>query len=123
MIAFLLDEHIGRRLQRALRLHSAEIIVWRIGELGVPTRGTLDPAILAWCEANGFVLVTNNRSTMPVHLRDHLEAGRHVPGIFVPGRALMLDETAQTPMWPALCARASARASLTRAPNKSKSTA
>lgn len=48
---------------------------------GVPAFGTLDPEILVWCEANGFVLVTNNRKSMPVHLTDHLAAGWHVPGV------------------------------------------
>jgi hypothetical protein len=43
----------------------------------------LDPDLLIWCEEHNFVLVTNNRSTMPVHLADHLMAGRHVPGIIV----------------------------------------
>jgi len=27
------------------------------------------------------MLITNNRATMPVHLRAHLARGRHVPGI------------------------------------------
>ena len=27
------------------------------------------------------MLVTNNRQSMPIHLRDHLADGRHVPGI------------------------------------------
>ena len=29
------------------------------------------------------MLVTDNRASMPVHLRNHLAAGRHVPGILV----------------------------------------
>jgi len=48
-----------------------------------PLKGTPDPDILRWCEENGFILITNNRKTMPVHLADHLAAGRHVPGIFI----------------------------------------
>jgi hypothetical protein len=52
-----------------------------IGDPGAPKRGTLDPDLLLWCEANDFVLVTNNRKSMPVHLQDHLTTGHHVPGI------------------------------------------
>ncbi|MEH2179001.1 hypothetical protein [Nostoc sp.] len=33
-------------------------------------------------ETNGFILVTNNRKSMPGHLADHLASGRHIPGIF-----------------------------------------
>ena len=54
-----------------------------VGEPKVPPRGTLDPEILLWCEEYDFILVTNNRKSMPVHLRDHIAQGRHVPGIFI----------------------------------------
>jgi hypothetical protein len=54
-----------------------------IGDPGAPPRGTPDPDILVWCEAHGFILVTNNRASMPGHLASHLGAGRHVPGVFV----------------------------------------
>ncbi len=57
------------------------MVVWQIGMPDVPPAGTLDPEILLCCEANNFVLVTNNRKSMPVHLADHLAAGRHIPGI------------------------------------------
>jgi hypothetical protein len=56
-------------------------VVWRIGDPGAPLEGTPDPVILEWCEAGDFLLVTNNRHSMPGHLADHLAAGRHVPGI------------------------------------------
>lgn len=54
-----------------------------MGEGRAPALGTSDPDILAWLEANGYCLVTDNRSTMEVHLADHLMAGGSVPGIFV----------------------------------------
>lgn len=59
------------------------IEVWIIGDPGAPPRGTLDPDILVWCEENEFLLVTNNRKSMPRHLKDHLALGRHIPGILV----------------------------------------
>jgi len=52
------------------------LTIWKIGMPGVPPSGTLDPEILLWCEGNDFILVTNNRKSMPVHLADHLAAGR-----------------------------------------------
>lgn len=90
---FLLDEHVGLSLKRALIRRDADITVWHIGDAGVPPRGTLDPDILMWCERNGFALVTNNRSTMPVHLRDHLTGGRHVPGVLVLNDDMTIGET------------------------------
>ena len=50
---------------------------------GTPPKSTLDPDILIWCEDNGFILVTNNRKSMPVHLADNMAESRHIPGIFV----------------------------------------
>jgi hypothetical protein len=54
-----------------------------VGEPNTPVKGTLDPDILTWCEEHDFILVTNNRTSMPVHLREHLKEGRHIPGIFI----------------------------------------
>jgi hypothetical protein len=38
---------------------------------------------LQWIEQNDYLLVTANRTSMPIHLRDHLAAGHHVPGILI----------------------------------------
>lgn len=74
---FLLDEHLRRAIQEQLR----EMPVRLIGDVGVPPLGTPDPDILMWIERNNYILVTNNRTTIPRHLTEHLQAGRHVPGI------------------------------------------
>lgn len=89
---FLLDEHIDPVLRRELVRTAPELVVWIIGDPGAPARGTLDPDILIWCEANDFCLVTNNRRSMPRHLADHLALGRHMPGIFVVGLAMTLGQ-------------------------------
>jgi len=36
-----------------------------------------------WCDQKQFLLITNNRASMPVHLSDHLAEGEHCPGIFI----------------------------------------
>lgn len=79
----LLDEHLPLALARGLVNFDAdvEINVLRIGDAGAPGFGAADAEILVWIEANGFLLVTANRATMPVHLDQHLSAGRSVPGI------------------------------------------
>ena len=82
-IKYILDEHVDPILKRGLKMRQPEMIVWRIGEPNAPPRGTKDPDILHWCEKHVFLLITNNRSSMPVHLQDHLDAGRHCPGIFI----------------------------------------
>lgn len=74
---FLLDEHLKRAIQEQL----PEMDVRLIGDEDVPPLGTPDPDILTWIQDNNYVLVTNNRTTMPRHLTEHLQAGGHVPGI------------------------------------------
>lgn len=78
---FLLDENVKHVIQHELRRLNPEIEVYCIGNKEVPSRGTPDPAILVWIEENQYILVTENRSTMPVHLAAHFAAGRHHPGI------------------------------------------
>ena len=79
---YLLDEHIHPALDLYLRLHAPELPVYKIGDGEGPPTGTLDPAILIWCEREKCVLITDNRASMPGHLEDHVNAGRSVPGIF-----------------------------------------
>jgi hypothetical protein len=65
-----------------------------VGDAGVPFLSTHDREILIWCEKNGFLLVTNNRASMPVHLQAHLEEGHHLPGIFIINPKMNIAETA-----------------------------
>lgn len=93
-IKYLLDEHVNPRLRKALKRLAPDLVVWRIGEPSAPALSTPDPEILLWCEERGFSLVTNNRESMPVHLQEHLAAGRHVPGIFTLNPQMTMGETA-----------------------------
>ncbi len=89
---FLLDENLDPSIRVALRQRSSEIVVWMVGDPGAPKKGTSDPDILLWCEAGNFSLVTNNRVSMPIHLRDHLASDRHIPGLFILRRYMRLRD-------------------------------
>ena len=82
-ISYLLDEHISLSYRTQLVRRKPDLRVWAIGDPNAPPKGTPDPDILVWCEENGFILITNNRKTMPVHLASHLADNRHIPGIFI----------------------------------------
>jgi len=71
-IRYLLDENVAPLFRAALLKREPKLVVWKIGDPGAPPTGTPDPAILQWCEENSFILVTNNRKSMPQHFRDHL---------------------------------------------------
>ncbi len=82
-INYLLDEHISPVYRTQLVRMAPQIIVRIIGDPDVPAKGTSDSDILIWCENNKFILVTNNRKSMPKHLAEHLALGLHIPGIFI----------------------------------------
>ena len=82
-IRFLLDENIAHAIRDRLkqRLPAAEVSV--IGGEGMPSLSTKDEEILELLEREQYILITSNRSTMPVHLRAHLQESRHIPGILL----------------------------------------
>ena len=87
-INFLFDENVSPAILQFLKQTEPQIQVYSIGDGIAPLRGTLDPDILDWIETNHCLLVTNNRSSMPVHLQDHIRQGKHVPGIIQLPRAM-----------------------------------
>lgn len=88
---YLFDENMDVAIASALRERHSELRAFCVGEVDAPSRGTLDPEILKWCDSNACALITNNRKSMPQHLKDHLAAGGHIPAIFVlrPGHAIL----------------------------------
>jgi Domain of unknown function (DUF5615) len=92
-IRYLMDENVNPLLRRELLRREPNLVIWQVGLLGSPAYGTLDPEILIWCEENEFLLVTNNRKSMPVHLQDHLAEGRSATGIFTLNTAMTIGET------------------------------
>ncbi|MGL5831782.1 MAG: DUF5615 family PIN-like protein [Waterburya sp.] len=82
-LKYLFDENVNPTYKIQLIRQSSDLLAWMVGEPNTPKKGTLDPDILNWCEEYNFILVTNNRTSMPVHLADHLAEGCHIPGIFI----------------------------------------
>lgn len=91
-IQYLFDENVDPLYVIQLRRRKPDLVILAVGELSAPFRGTLDPEILIWCEIHNFILVTNNRRSMPVHLSAHLAEARHIPGIFLLNPKLSVGE-------------------------------
>src|SRR5947199_2987604 len=92
-IRYLMDENLDPLYQTQLLIKRPRLLVYALGDPGCPSKGTLDPEILCWCEENDFFLVTNNRKSMPIHLVEHLTQGRHVPGIITLNAEMSVGET------------------------------
>ncbi len=80
-IRYLIDENLDPLYKAQLLIKKSDLVVYSIGDPGTPPKGTLDPEILCWCEENDFILITNNRKSMPAHLAKHLSEKHHMPGI------------------------------------------
>lgn len=82
-LRYLVDEDTPHAIRDQLLRRQPELEVLAVGDALAPAFGTLDPDLLRWIEREGYVLVSRNRRTLARHLPAHLEAGGHVPGIFL----------------------------------------
>ncbi len=86
-LRFLLDENQRGPFWSLIQRHNARALdmldVVRVGDpAGLPL-GSKDPDILLWCEQHQRILISFDRRTLPTHLTKHLNAGHHLPGIFI----------------------------------------
>lgn len=87
-----MDENVNPLYPTQIRRKNQDLVIRSVGEIGTPSLSTLDPEILLWCEEYNFILVTNNRTSMPIHLKDHLVQNHHIPGIFILNPNLTIGE-------------------------------
>ncbi len=91
-LRYLIDENMHPSYRRRL-LRNSDLIVHVVGDPGFPLKGTLDSEILYWCKENNRVLITNNRHSMPIHLKDYMAEGQHIPGIITLNPDMSIGET------------------------------
>ncbi|GAC1394068.1 MAG: hypothetical protein NVSMB38_24920 [Ktedonobacteraceae bacterium] len=92
-ISYLVDENLSPLYKRQLLKDNPGLQVFAVGDPGAPPKGALDPEILRWCEENRCILITNNRKSMPLHLRAHLAEEHHIPGIITLSESKSIGET------------------------------
>ncbi len=90
LTGFLLDENVPIVLKHQLQRLKPTIKVLAVGDSEAPPKGTPDAELLRWIEEHSYILVTANRASMPGHLKEHLSAGRHIPGILILPRVLYI---------------------------------
>jgi hypothetical protein len=82
-IRYLLDENTPHVVRNRLLQRERNIEVLAVGDDTAPSIGAPDAELPRWIEENSYILVSRNRRTLPHHLREHVKAGHHVPGIFL----------------------------------------
>lgn len=98
MLRYLLDENLRGIIWQAIQQHNQAPAEYpldavRVGDNNAPPLGIQDPDLLEWLAACGRILVSDNRSTMPQHVKNHrLASGDHCPGLFLLRRSARLAE-------------------------------
>ena len=87
MLRFLLDEDLRGPLWQAILRHNLQglypLDVIRVGDLAELPRGSSDPSILDWAMTARRIVISADRSTMQMHLQDHIQSGRSSPGLLL----------------------------------------
>jgi hypothetical protein len=84
---FILDENLRGKLWRGIVRHNSKgadlIDCVRVGDPMNPPRQTKDPVLLQWAAKERRIIVTVDKTTMPVHFLALLERGEHSAGVFI----------------------------------------
>lgn len=96
VLRYVLDENLRGVLWRAIQQHNSQsgfpIDAVRVGDPPDLPLGTVDPDILIWAEREARIFVSLDKRTLPGHLAQHLQQGRHSPGIFIVSRSSTLKD-------------------------------
>jgi hypothetical protein len=81
MLKLLSDENLNGDLVRALLLRNPQIDLLRVQDAGLS--GADDDAVLSWAAAQGRIVLTHDRATLPGFAYRRVEAGVAMPGVIV----------------------------------------
>ena len=80
-VKFILDENLSFRLKIAVLRLNPEIDILRVGDENAPKLGTLDPDALIYLGISQRLLITDNRTSMPEHLKDYWQTDQKMWGL------------------------------------------
>ena len=80
-VKFLLDENLTPCLKMAVLRLNPKVNIARIGEPNTLPLGSLDPEVLLYLDRSQRLLITDNRTSMPGHLKEHWQQGNHIWGL------------------------------------------
>lgn len=81
MLKLVSDENFDADILRGLYRRRPELDVMRVQDAGLSAAS--DPDILAWAAAEGRIILTHDRDTMPCFAYQRVRAGQAMPGVFL----------------------------------------
>ncbi len=95
-LAYVLDENQRGPLWRAIQTQNAlgtyPLDAVRVGDGGGLPLGSPDPELILWAEQHARIIVSFDRTNLPLDLANHLNAGHHSPGLFLIRRSAHIQE-------------------------------
>ena len=82
MLLLAADENFNGEIVRGLLRRFADLDIVRIQD-APGMLGADDPTVLEWAAAEGRILLTHDRATMPDFAYQRVLAGQQMPGLFV----------------------------------------
>ncbi|MGH7225669.1 MAG: DUF5615 family PIN-like protein [Gemmataceae bacterium] len=101
MLRLATDEHIDRALIRGLLSRQPDLDIVRVQEASL--LGADDRDLLAWAAAEGRILITHDRNTMPGFVYARIRAGEAMPGVFIVDDQLPLGKAIDELLILAVC--------------------
>ena len=95
MLRLLGDENFDGTIVRGLLRRLPDIDLVRVQDVGLSH--TDDPAILAWAAAEGRILLTHDRRTIPGFAFDRVRRNEPMPGVFVVDDRMPFGQVARRP--------------------------
>jgi hypothetical protein len=90
MLRLLIDQDIDHDIPRGLIRRIPRVDVVTAFEIGL-SKAT-DPELLTWAAQEGRIIVTHDRTTMPIHAANLMSKGENIAGLFVVLRRLPLHQ-------------------------------
>jgi predicted nuclease of predicted toxin-antitoxin system len=75
------DENFNGDILRGLFRRRPDLDLVRVQDVGLSA--TPDPDVLAWAAAEGRILLTHDRDTLPNFAYDRVRSGQPMPGVFL----------------------------------------
>jgi hypothetical protein len=81
LITFLVDQNFNEHIVDGLTRRDPALEFTHVRDIGLAAAP--DPVVLEWAAANGLVLLTHDRKTIPGFAYDRVAAGLVMPGVFL----------------------------------------
>jgi hypothetical protein len=90
MLRSLIDQDVDHDIVRGVIRRIPQVDVVTAFEIGM-SKAT-DTELLTWASQEGRVIITHDRTTMPIHAADLMSKGENIAGLFVVLRSLPLHQ-------------------------------